>query len=136
MPIKTRRWNDPREPGDGLRVLVCRYHPRGVKKEDETWDAWWKNLGPSVELHAAFWGKHGEPIRWTEFKRRYLAEVKAQRAAIEELGRRVAAGETVTLLCSSACDDPARGHRSLLAALVERAAANVDAGRARRRGRV
>src|SRR3954462_847687 len=24
MPIRTRRWNDPREPDDGFRLLVCR----------------------------------------------------------------------------------------------------------------
>ena len=40
----------------------------------------------------------------------------------------VAAGETVTLLCSSACTDPARCHRTLLASLVTAAA--TRAGRA------
>jgi hypothetical protein len=38
------------------------------------------------------------------------------------LAVRVAAGETVTLLCSSACVDADRCHRSLLAELIERAA--------------
>jgi hypothetical protein len=38
---------------------------------------------------------------------------------IRDLARRAAAGETITLLCSSACDDPARCHRTLLARLVE-----------------
>jgi hypothetical protein len=41
---------------------------------------------------------------------------------IRALGDRVAAGETVVLLCSSACTDPARCHRTLLAGLVEAAA--------------
>ena len=45
MPLKTKRWDDPVEPDDGLRVLVCRYRPRGVRKEDETWDVWTPNLG-------------------------------------------------------------------------------------------
>jgi len=44
MPIRTRRWNDPGQKGDGLRVLVCRYRPRGVRKEDETWDVWLPGL--------------------------------------------------------------------------------------------
>ncbi len=32
MPIRTKRWNDPRDPGDGFRLLVCRYRPRGLRK--------------------------------------------------------------------------------------------------------
>src|SRR4051812_30243654 len=38
--IKTKRWDDPKVPDDGHRLLVCRYRPRGVAKADETWDAW------------------------------------------------------------------------------------------------
>ena len=60
--IRTRRYNDPALPDDGFRLLVTRYRPRGVKKEDETWDAWDPALGPSKELHAAAYGKSGEPI--------------------------------------------------------------------------
>ena len=68
MPIQTRRWNDPSEAGDGYRLLVCRYRPRGVRKEDETWDEWCKELGPSVDLHAAYYGKHVPPISFVEFR--------------------------------------------------------------------
>ena len=119
MPIRTRRWNDPPEPGDAHRLLVCRYRPRGVRKEDETWDAWCKDLGPSAELHAAYYGKHGPPISFGELRRRYLDEMRAQDTAIADLARRVARGETITLLCSSACTDPARCHRTLLQELIE-----------------
>jgi uncharacterized protein YeaO (DUF488 family) len=116
--IRTKRWNDPAELEDGFRLLVCRYRPRGVRKDAETWDAWWPQLGPSRELHAAIYGKHGPPIGWAEFERRYVAEMREQREAIASLAARVAGGERVTLLCSSACPDPARCHRSLLANLV------------------
>lgn len=121
--IRTKRWNDPREPDDGFRVLVCRYRPRALPKAQETWDEWWKDLGPTPELHAAFYGKHGPPIGWGEYRRRYLSEMKARTEPIEALARRHAAGETITLLCSSACEDPERCHRSLLADLIEKAAA-------------
>jgi uncharacterized protein YeaO (DUF488 family) len=116
--IKTKRWNDPVEPDDGHRLLVCRYRPRGVRKDAETWDAWSPQLGPSRELHADYYGKEGPPIGWTEFRRRYFAEMKAQRETIAALTARVVAGETITLLCSSACTDPDRCHRSLLQKLV------------------
>jgi hypothetical protein len=39
------------------------------------------------------------------------------------LAGRVRAGETVTLLCSSACTDPAHCHRTLLKALIDDAVA-------------
>jgi uncharacterized protein YeaO (DUF488 family) len=122
MPLKTKRWDDPIEPDDGLRVLVCRYRPRGVRKEDEAWDVWAPNLGPSRELHAAYYGKSGAPITWDEYERRYLDEIKAARVFIRSLVDRVRRGERVTLLCSSACVDPARCHRTLLGAIVEREA--------------
>ena len=121
MPIRTSRWNDPAEPGDGLRVLICRYRPRGLPKADETWDEWRKQLGPSPELHADFYGKHGPPIGWKEYRRRYLKEMKDQKERIADLARRVAGGETITLLCSSACVDAERCHRTLLKQLIEKA---------------
>jgi uncharacterized protein YeaO (DUF488 family) len=121
MPIKTKRWNDPAAKGDGFRLLVCRYRPRGVREQDETWDAWQPNLGPSRELHADFYGKHGPPISWTEYRRQYLREMAGQRDAIAELAQRIGSGETITLLCSSACSDPEHCHRTLLKALIEKA---------------
>src|SRR5207302_1785098 len=99
MPIKTKRWNDPREPGDGYRLLVCRYRPRALPKAKETWDGWCRELGPSKELHAAFYGKNGPPIGWEEYHRRYLDEMKAQVELIDELALMVREGKTITLLC-------------------------------------
>ena len=121
VPVRTRRWNDRRLPGDGLRLLICRYRPRGVRKSDETWDEWDPDLGPSRELHAAVYGKSGPPISWEQYRPRYLGEMKAREKRIEELASRVRAGETIALLCSSACVDDARCHRSLLRELIESA---------------
>jgi uncharacterized protein YeaO (DUF488 family) len=118
-PIKTRRWNDPPEPDEGFRLLVTRYRPRGVAKSEETWDAWEPDLGPSVQLHAAAYGKGVLMIPWATYRRRYLLEMRKQKAAIDALARRVAAGEQITLLCSSACDRESRCHRSLLKELIE-----------------
>jgi uncharacterized protein YeaO (DUF488 family) len=36
MPIKTKRWNDPKDADEVLRILVCRYRPRGLPKQKET----------------------------------------------------------------------------------------------------
>jgi hypothetical protein len=56
----------------------------------------------------------------------------AQTWRIRNLAERVAAGETITLLCSSACVDPQRCHRTLLQRLVEQAAAPATVSRRRR----
>jgi uncharacterized protein YeaO (DUF488 family) len=119
MPIKTKRWCDKKQKGDGYRLLICRYRPRGVRKEDETWDAWCPDLGPSRDLHADFYGKHGPPIGWEEYRKRYLDEMKAQEELIDELAKLIAEGKTVTLLCSSACTDAEHCHRTLLKQLIE-----------------
>ena len=79
MPLKTKRWNDPRDPEDGFRLLICRYRPRALPKKNETWDAWCSDLGPSKELHADFYGKNGQPISLPEYRQRYLREMEAQR---------------------------------------------------------
>jgi uncharacterized protein YeaO (DUF488 family) len=119
MPIKTRRWNDLKEPDDGCRVLVCRFRPRGVSKADETWDVWIPDLGPSPQLHAAAYGKGRSPLQWSGYRSAYLLEMRKQKPAIQELAKRLAAGETLTLLCSSACEQESRCHRSLLKGLIE-----------------
>jgi uncharacterized protein YeaO (DUF488 family) len=106
---------------------VCRYRPRGVRKSDETWDDWWPMLGPSRELHAEYYGKHGPPLKWTEFRRRYLAEMREQTGRIDELARRAAVGKALTLLCSSACHDPERCHRTLLRGLIEKRVSDPQA---------
>ncbi len=121
MPVRMRRWNDRRLPGDGLRLLVCRYRPRGVRKTEETWDEWDPDLGPSRALHAAAYGKPG--ISWEEYKTRYLSEIESRHARIEDLAARVRQGKTITLLCSSACVDETQCHRSLLRELIESAVA-------------
>jgi uncharacterized protein YeaO (DUF488 family) len=127
VPVRTKRWNEMPDDDDGFRLLVCRYRPRGLSRGRETWDEWWPELAPSRELHAAVYGKTGEaPLPFADYVPRYLAEMRAQEDRIGALAARVAAGETVTLLCSSACTDPARCHRTLLAGLIDPSGAAVS----------
>jgi uncharacterized protein YeaO (DUF488 family) len=109
----------PREPDDGLRVLVCRYRPRGLPKAKETWDVWMRELGPSPELFDSFFGKHGKtPIPLEEYLARYEVEMAAQAERLTELAARVDRGETVTLLCSKDCIIAEVCHRTRLAKLI------------------
>src|SRR5207302_10248867 len=104
-------------------LLGCRCRLRGVRYSEERLDVWVPDLGPSRALHAGVYGKSGCAIPWEEYQERFLAEIAGRRARIEELAARVRAGETITLLCSSACADDAHCHRSLLRELIENAVA-------------
>lgn len=121
MAVRTRRWNDPAEPGDGFRLLICRFRPRGISKADETWDEWWPEMGPSRQLLADWHGKGDAPITWEQYGQRYHDELGRQWLRIRALSDRLAAGETVTLLCSAACTEPDRCHRTLLASVLQAA---------------
>lgn len=122
MPIRTKRWNDPKEPDDGFRLLVTRYRPRGVAKADETWDAWDSSLGPTRELHAAVYTTAASPVSWPTYRRKYLEQQKVNATTIAALAGRSRGGETITLLCSSACVRESRCHRSILKDLIESSA--------------
>jgi uncharacterized protein YeaO (DUF488 family) len=125
VPVRTKRWNDPCEPEDGYRLLICRYRPRGVPKLGEPWDAWCNALGPSEELHAAAYGKSGPAIDFGEYERRFREEMVRQRYWIEGFAAHLRRGETITLLCSSACVDERRCHRTIVSDLLEEAARAV-----------
>lgn len=119
--IRTKRWDEPADPADGLRILITRFRPRGLPKSQETWDIWIPDLGPSKELLAAFKGKTGHPpIPWSAYRSAYLMEMRSQKARIDELAAKVAGGQAITLLCASSCTDERRCHRSLLRELIER----------------
>ena len=119
MPIKTKRWDEERQSDDGFRLLITRYRPRGVSKSAETWDQWIPALGSSKELHRAVYPREGSPISWPTYRARYLVEQRANRELIRSLAERSKGGETITLLCSSACVREARCHRSILRDLIE-----------------
>lgn len=130
MTVRTKRWNDPAAPDDGFRLLICRHRPRGVPKVSEPWDGACPALAPSRELVAEFYGKHGPPISFEQYAQRFEREMQSASYWLRSLAERVLAGETLTLLCSSACVDETRCHRTLVKAMIEAEAAKL-AGHAR-----
>ena len=96
MPAKLaiKRVYDKPAKSDGLRILVDRLWPRGVSKRKATLDAWRKDVAPSAALRK--WFGH-DPARWTEFRRRYRAELKANKAAVQDLRKHIKS-HRVTLL--------------------------------------
>jgi uncharacterized protein YeaO (DUF488 family) len=106
--VVTKRVYEPAAAGDGTRVLIMRYWPRGIRKDRV--DVWLRELAPEVPLLRAYLdGK----ITWAQYRPRYRAGLKraAAQAALAEV-RRLARRGRVTLLCG--CADPRRCHRTLL----------------------
>ena len=112
MTFRIKRVYEPPAKSDGIRVLVDRLWPRGVKKTDAKLDCWMKEIAPSQELRK--WFGH-EPERFTEFKRRYRKELlKDALAALRDLGK----GRTVTLLYGA--KDPEMNQAAVLLALLRK----------------
>ena len=94
MTIAVKRaYVEPGE-GDGSRLLVDRFWPRGRSKEVLQLEAWLREAAPSPEL--CKWFNH-EPEKWAEFKRRYFAELDRRTEVVLDLLARVKAGP-VTLV--------------------------------------
>lgn len=92
--IKLKRAYERPVPGDGVRVLVDRLWPRGVRKTDAAIDHWIKEVAPSATLRR--WFGH-EPARWDEFRRRYGRELKEHQKELNEL-RGLARHGAITLV--------------------------------------
>jgi uncharacterized protein YeaO (DUF488 family) len=81
MKIKIKRVYDASEKEDGLRILVDRLWPRGVKKETAGIDLWMKEVAPSNTLRKEF---GHDPAKWKEFKTKYQRELSANEAAVAQ----------------------------------------------------
>ena len=95
--VRLKRAYEPPSPEDGVRVLVDRLWPRGLRKADAAIDRWMKDVAPSTELRQ--WFGH-DPERWQEFHRRYAKELQQHTTAIDEL-RELARHDTITLVFGS-----------------------------------
>jgi len=92
--VKIKRIYEQPEKADGLRILVDRLWPRGVKKESAELDSWMKEVAPTPDLRK--WFNH-EPAKWDEFKARYIHELK-HNEALDALLEKVKDHKVVTLL--------------------------------------
>lgn len=70
--LKVKRVYERAEANDGVRFLVERLWPRGMKKESLKIEAWLKDVAPSDSLRR--WFGH-DPLKWREFQQRYQAEL-------------------------------------------------------------
>jgi uncharacterized protein YeaO (DUF488 family) len=120
--VQLKRAYDSPSPRDGMRVLVDRLWPRGMRKAKARIDLWLKDVAPSTALRQ--WFGH-DPARWSEFRRRYRTELKRQPEALAQL-RKLARQRRVTLVFG------ARDERRNQAVVLKEVLAGPSAKRARR----
>lgn len=97
--IEYRRIYDQPARSNGVRVLVDRVWPRGVRKDAAQLDEWLREVAPTTELR--HWYGH-DPERFDEFRRRYQAELAESpaRQAAQHL-RSIARRHDLTLLTAT-----------------------------------
>jgi uncharacterized protein YeaO (DUF488 family) len=115
MTFEIKRIYEPAKRSDGIRVLVDRLWPRGVKKSAAHLDRWMKDVAPSPQLRTWFGHK---PERFAEFKKRYVKELVGN-PELAEL-RRLGKGALVTLLYGAR--DPEINHAVVLECVLRKAA--------------
>jgi uncharacterized protein YeaO (DUF488 family) len=94
MHVRIKRvYLQPNEE-DGARILVDRLWPRGLTKEKARVDLWLKDIAPSTELRK--WFGH-DPGKWTEFQKRYRAELRNNQEQVSLLKQEAAKG-SITLV--------------------------------------
>ena len=98
--VSVKRVYERASPSDGVRVLVDRLWPRGLKKAEVRIDAWPRDLAPSNELRKWF---HSHPEKQQEFRKRYVEELHgtSAREALEGLETLIKTQGKVTLLFAS-----------------------------------
>lgn len=113
--IRIKRAYDAPEPADGIRLLVDRLWPRGVRKEALKLDRWLKELAPSPGLRT-FFGH--DPAKWDEFRALYKAELERpeMRPLIAEVARE-AVNRPITLVY--AAKDESHNHALVLREVLE-----------------
>jgi uncharacterized protein YeaO (DUF488 family) len=114
--VKIKRAYDKVEKDDGIRVLVDRLWPRGLKQEEIKIDLWLKEVAASTELRK--WFSH-DPSRWKEFCMKYNQELKndeEKRKALIELGELASRGN-LTLIYSA--KDEKHNNAVVLKKLIE-----------------
>lgn len=78
--LRLKRVYDPPCSTDGMRVLVDRLWPRGLKKEDAAIHVWLKEVSPSTELRK--WFRHDRG-RFPEFRIAYELELASDASHVQ-----------------------------------------------------
>lgn len=113
--IKTKSIYHPKDnKEDGLRVLITRFYPRGVKKTH--FEIWMRELAPSKKLLNEY---KTNKKTWNQFIKDFKSELQANKdslQAIKDLSFKAKSND-VTLLCFEKDNTPC--HRHLLKKIIQ-----------------
>jgi uncharacterized protein YeaO (DUF488 family) len=94
MVIKTKSIYEPTEENDdGIRVLITRFYPRGIRKNK--YDCRIRELSPSGDLLNNY--RQGK-CNWEEFKIAFLSEMRNNKDSLERI-HALNESTALTLLC-------------------------------------
>jgi len=128
MSVRVIRLGTPRVPGEGTRIGTVRRPPRGVPKAQfskQNWyDVWFPNLAPSVET-MKLGQKAATPGEWSQFKRKYRAEMAAPEAK-HALQLLAVLSRTTNFSVGCYCEHEDRCHRSVLKELLVENGAEIE----------
>jgi uncharacterized protein YeaO (DUF488 family) len=114
MTIKLKSLRQSQEPSDGFRILITRFRPRYIKKENESWDAWYRELAPSKQLWHDYFKSN--KIDWSRYRERFIEEMMDNPKSIELIywlsKFENNDNKNITLICF--CENEKKCHRSIV----------------------
>ena len=116
MTIKLKSLGQSQEPSDGFRILITRFRPRYIKKENENWDAWYRELAPSRQLWCDYFKSN--KIDWNQYRERFIEEMRDNPKSIElihwlsKFENHNNNNKNTTLICF--CENEKNCHRSIV----------------------
>ena len=119
MSIKLKSLRQSRESSDGFRILITRFRPRYIKKENENWDAWYRELAPSRQLWHDYFKSN--KIDWSQYRERFIEEMRDNPKSIELIHwlskfENHNNNNSITLICF--CENEKNCHRSIVKELA------------------
>lgn len=115
MTVQTKSIYEPKSKSDGLRILITRYYPRGVKRDK--FDLWIRGASPTRDLLKSY--RQGS-IDWSEFKKQFSKQLSSEeesKTAMNELFT-LAKKKSITLLCYER--EGQNCHRQIVKAKLQR----------------
>jgi uncharacterized protein YeaO (DUF488 family) len=112
--IRTKSIYNPKEEQDGLRVLITRFYPRGIKKTH--FDIWKRELAPSQQLLKEF---KTNKKTWKEFIKSFKSELQGNKDTLQTIKdlKIKTKSQNITLLCFEKDGTPC--HRHLLKKIIQ-----------------
>ena len=113
MVVSTKSIYEEKSASDGIRVLVSRFYPRGVKRSH--FDLWIRDASPEPVLLKKY--KKGS-LNWNEFSKHFKEQLKSSAKSRDAIDKLVELGRSnrITLLCYERQGEHC--HREIVKAVV------------------